>query len=692
LKYESIEIKPTSIHNERHRKRPAFLTLLKWLGWTAGAVVVVVLALSIFFVFSAKQVALKIEPEPDSIAVQGGLAAPRLGDYFLLRPGKYTLRAQKACYESLDHSFQVGAEKSQRINLKMQKQPGRLSIQTHQQDNPDGVVDRARVFIDAIEVGTTPLSEIKVSAGRHRVQIQSTRYQAFDTEITVNGCDDLQTFRFALIPGWSDIKIGSIPEGAEVRIDDTLKGKTPLQIELPAGTYRLELIANRFKSWKTQLVVEPNKPQQIENVRLEPADGILAVRTNPAGANVMVGKRFVGRTPLKTNITPDKVHVIQVSKPGYEKVSRKMKVSAAGSKTLELNLKAQKGTIRITIEPADAQLLVNGKLQGTVPQKIQLVAVEHQLEFRKKGYQSQRVKITPRPGFPQKLQIALKKQYTEPAGPQSLIKAKNGYALKLIKPETFALGSSRREQGRRSNETLRKIKLLRPFYMGVHEVTNKMFETFLADHNSGSFKGKSLNRDDQPVVQVTWQQAAMFCNWLSVKDSLPPAYEKKGSKMVLIKPPTIGYRLPTEAEWEYCARRSTQKDWLKYPWGNAFPPPAQSGNFADASAKGLLNSYLANYNDGYAVTAPPAKFKANSLGLHDFGGNVAEWTHDFYTIYSYDAKKVYIDPTGPDTGKHHVVKGSSWKDAGISALRLAHRDYNNSKRDDLGFRMCRYAE
>jgi formylglycine-generating enzyme required for sulfatase activity len=106
----------------------------------------------------------------------------------------------------------------------------------------------------------------------------------------------------------------------------------------------------------------------------------------------------------------------------------------------------------------------------------------------------------------------------------------------------------------------------------------------------------------------------------------------------------------------------------------------------------LLNSYLATYNDGYAVAAPPAKFKAGSLGLYDFGGNVAEWCHDYYSIYSYDAKKVYIDPIGPATGKHHVVKGSSWRDASISALRLAHRDYNNSKRDDLGFRICRYAE
>jgi formylglycine-generating enzyme required for sulfatase activity len=254
------------------------------------------------------------------------------------------------------------------------------------------------------------------------------------------------------------------------------------------------------------------------------------------------------------------------------------------------------------------------------------------------------------------------------------------------------MGSSRREQGRRSNETLRKVKFLRPFYMGVNEVTNKEFKAFLDGHNSGSFKQESLNRNDQPVVQITWEQAALFCNWLSAKEKLPPAYVKKGDKIVAVEPLTIGYRLPTEAEWEYCARRSTAQKFLKYSWGNTFPPPAQSGNFADASAKGLLNSYMRTYNDGYPVTAPPSKFKANRWGLYDFGGNVSEWCHDYYSIYPYHANKVYIDPSGPADGKHHVVKGSSWKDAGISALRLAHRDYNNAKRNDLGFRICRYAE
>jgi formylglycine-generating enzyme required for sulfatase activity len=72
------------------------------------------------------------------------------------------------------------------------------------------------------------------------------------------------------------------------------------------------------------------------------------------------------------------------------------------------------------------------------------------------------------------------------------------------------------------------------------------------------------------------------------------------------------------------------------------------------------------------------------------GGNVAEWCHDYYSIYSYAPAKTYVDPTGPQDGKHRVIRGSSWKNGSISTLRLAYRSYGADKREDVGFRVCRY--
>jgi len=228
--------------------------------------------------------------------------------------------------------------------------------------------------------------------------------------------------------------------------------------------------------------------------------------------------------------------------------------------------------------------------------------------------------------------------------------------------------------------------------MGSREVTNKEFRRYLASHDSGFFKSHPLNQEKQPAVQVSWEEAALFCNWLSEKEKLPPVYKKQGDKLLPQKPLPTGYRLPTEAEWEYCARFGANKASLVYPWGSSFPPPQKTLNIADVSAKDLLPGYLDKYQDGYPVAAPAGSFKANALGLYDLGGNAAEWCHDYYSIYSYAPNQRYEDPTGPREGKHHLVKDSSWRQSSISMLRSAYRDYSDDKRIDLGFRICRYAQ
>jgi formylglycine-generating enzyme required for sulfatase activity len=688
----ALKIKPLSFRPQRRRSTTGSIRQYRRIiGWAIG-LSFLLLIIAAWFVFTARQIMIQIEPQPDQISISGSLIAPRFGGHYLLRPGSYTLHATKECYFAFKQPFEVGEDKSQAIRFEMERLPGRISLATHQAGDPVVLVNGARVIIDGVEAGITPISNLEVKAGRRVLQIQMGNYQDIKTEVQIAGCPEEQSFDFALVPGWSDVFISSIPEGAAVSVGDKPAGSTPLTIELPEGSHRLKISAEGFKTWQAQLAVKPNQPQSIKDIRLQPADGTLALQTRPSGANITIDEKFAGKTPLKIKLSANTEHEIRISKAGYENVSRRIQVATGKMKNLAVNLKPKMGVIRFTIEPADAQLVLNGKNQGKVPQELELVAVSHQLEITKKGYKPYRTRITPRPGFPKEINIRLSSLKSKSAGPAGVIAAQNGYDLKLVRPGTFTMGSSRREQGRRTNETLRKITLQRPFYMGKREVTNKEFKKFLAGHNSGSFRGQRLSKDDQPVVRVTWEQAAMFCNWLSAKESLPPAYVKKGGRLVAAEPIGTGYRLPTEAEWEYCARFTKTKSPLKYPWGSKFPPISVSGNYADTTAKKLLPAYIENYNDGYPVTAPPAKFKANGLELYNMGGNVAEWCHDFYTIYTYNTNKADIDPSGPPDGKHHVIKGASWKYASMSKLRLAYRDYSDAKRPDLGFRICRYAK
>jgi formylglycine-generating enzyme required for sulfatase activity len=259
----------------------------------------------------------------------------------------------------------------------------------------------------------------------------------------------------------------------------------------------------------------------------------------------------------------------------------------------------------------------------------------------------------------------------------------------LLRPGPFAMGSSRREVGRRANEALRQVRLQRPFYLGVAEVSNAEFRQFRAGHSSGNFKGTSLNGDEQPAVNLSWEDAALYCNWLSAKEGLPPFYTVQGARVTGFTAASRGYRLPTEAEWAWAAIVQADGSSARFGWGQALPPSAKAGNFADQSGATLLGQVIAGYDDGFAVAAPRKRFAPNRHGLFDLSGNAAEWIHDIYEALPAEGR---TDPAGAGSGEFHVIRGASWRHGSATELRLAFRDYGKEARADLGFRIARYAE
>ncbi|MGB5721078.1 MAG: SUMF1/EgtB/PvdO family nonheme iron enzyme, partial [Woeseiaceae bacterium] len=202
----------------------------------------------------------------------------------------------------------------------------------------------------------------------------------------------------------------------------------------------------------------------------------------------------------------------------------------------------------------------------------------------------------------------------------------------------------------------------------------------------------SLAADDNPVANDSWEDAVQYCNWLSKQEGRTPAYRQEFDKWVPIYPIADGYRLPSEAEWVLAMRYAGGSRALKFPWGTKWPPPENSGNLADITARPLVPSILPAYDDGYASTAPIGTFKPNALGIYDSAGNVAEWVSDLYTVPTPGVTKPIVDPVGPERGSSHVVRGSSWRHAGVTELRLSFRDYSATPRPDIGFRIARYVD
>ena len=252
-----------------------------------------------------------------------------------------------------------------------------------------------------------------------------------------------------------------------------------------------------------------------------------------------------------------------------------------------------------------------------------------------------------------------------------------------------------------------KVRLTKPYYLGVHEVTVGQFRKFVEEtgYRTGAetdgkgssgynaelrgfeyakpgytWKNVGWNQDDDhPVLNLTSDDAMAFCRWLSKKESKT-------------------YRLPAEAEWEYACRGRTTTRFFS---GDALEDTEKIANVMDqsliekweAAARDLwLNkphkyNIPMKWNDGYPFTAPVGRFKPNAFGLYDMHGNAAEWCSDWYDK-DYYRDSPATDPTGPAMSKTRVVRGgtflSSPKVSRASARVASFPDYHNYV---IGFRV-----
>jgi formylglycine-generating enzyme required for sulfatase activity len=191
---------------------------------------------------------------------------------------------------------------------------------------------------------------------------------------------------------------------------------------------------------------------------------------------------------------------------------------------------------------------------------------------------------------------------------------------------------------------------VRDFSIGKFTVTNEQFRMFRPKHDSGMYKGFSLNGDKQPVVNISWEDAVAFAKWLS----------KKTGKT---------YRLPTEAEWEYAARAGTKTSRF---WGNNPDDACTYANVADLTAKKHWPRWTVHVcDDGYAVSAPVGSFKPNEYGIYDMLGNAWQWCEDVYNSGAY-ARLPKNDPVYEGSGEYRVMRGGGWSN-GPLGIRSSHR-------------------
>jgi len=326
----------------------------------------------------------------------------------------------------------------------------------------------------------------------------------------------------------------------------------------------------------------------------------------------------------------------------------------------------------------------------------------------------------------------------------------NLFELVLIPEGQFEMGDHQGYQDPKhgSDEVPVHTVHLDPFYIQTTEVTNRHYCEFLnsalsrniVEVKNGKVYGKGNdvlycetrvsvpysgigwdgkqfsvldNRKDHPMVGMLWEGAAAYCNWLSSRQELEPCYNTNTWKCDFTK---NGFRLPTEAEWEYAGRGGKHEPYYMFPWGNDpdnsranWPrsgDPYETGPYPWTTPVGFYDGNLHHKKDfnwpGRQETYQ-TKDGSNGYGLYDMAGNVWEWCNDLY-FRPYYSMSPSRNPQGPESGSpmpdgkpYHVLRGGNWYNGEYGHSRVANRDpayYRGPKDPDheyyhVGFRVVR---
>lgn len=484
-----------------------------------------------------------------------------------------------------------------------------------------------------------------------------------------------------LTPIMGELSLSSTPAQADVSIDGKAQGQTPLTLSLAGGPHQLDITKPGFETVTDSVEINQTSTQINRQYRLQAERAKINLTVLPQRGILTVNGID---TPLQNVIKVDanQNNVVTYKKPGYFSQSKRVMLKQGETSELQFNLEKEMGKVVIESTP-QANVTINNKPVGQTPLTLTLDALPQTIDFSLDGYRAETRTITPTAKSTSSISVNLltEKQARLQEAPRSY-KTRAGGEMMLFTPnDTIIMGAERSEPGQRANEFIRKVTINRPFYVGVHEVTNAAYAQFDKSHKADP---------NLPATSVTWLDAVRYANWLSQLEGLTTVYNINGNQVTQINDEADGYRLLTEAEWEWLARKAGRPAQTLFVWGNDKTIPPKAANIADESAKGSATHYVPRYNDGYAGLAPVMSMNRELSGLFDMGGNVSEWTHDNYSLTVPKLGSVYTQTLDKTAGDEHVVKGANWRSGTLSELRASYRDGASQGRDDLGFRLGRY--
>ncbi|MBZ0263184.1 SUMF1/EgtB/PvdO family nonheme iron enzyme [bacterium] len=549
-------------------------------------------------------VVVRVEPEGASVKIDGRITD--VSNNLKLTSGDHDIEISKSGYVSIREEIAVSVDN---IFFEYTLEKPKLCIVEVVTDPPG-----AEVSIDGVKLnGITPISDF-YNSGTYPIKITKDKYLPVEKTIVIDQTKQKNSFSYTLEANTGTIIISSTPEvNMEVSLNGNSVGKTPLTLkEQDVGDYAVTANHEFYIAEKLEFPLQRGETYRA-TLKAEENFAILTVNTTP-GANVYLNNQRLSELE-NLRLHPQTAR-LRAEKPKCETVETTLILKRGARESVDLYLDEQTGTIAISVDPADAKIELKGdageRFSSTGTHIFESIPVgSYDLEVSSKGYKAEKRALRLRAGQTLQERVVLE----EGMGSDGLLP---GMVFVDIPTGSFMMGSPSNEKDRDNDETQHRVTISKSFQMMTTEVTQSMWVSVMGS-NPSYFKGDNL-----PVERVSWTDCQEFIKKLNQRD------------------PGKGYRLPTEAEWEYACRAGTTTRF----------------NTGDSDSDLALTGWYSG-NSG-SKTHPVGQKEPNAWGLYDMHGNVWEWCSDWKGDYPSGSVTDPTGPSGPSSGTYRVLRGGSW--------------------------------